>query len=421
MGYLVPPDYLTKASREFVTKLRRTPVLVDNGKFDEVNLISTRLASEAAGVHTGRASRPQLDALLRRVESETSLVTGMSLDEQLSLGPTGVVGAEIPTASVLLRLHLDSYVDGAARARLGRSNATVARAAALDVSSHTELSSGAVTYYPVASAFDHDSAVAAGRAFAREDLSAVAMGFGAYMADDAFTDEERINGRTVKFPVGLPRRYLRTQLVALGFWQGWLEVRDSPPAHFHFLGLGAPIMLALTALATQSTEHLSFDATSPIKDAVAGTIYLDRPAPLKSRTRSLVRRILDSDNYHWDCPCPFCKAFLQEHAFDPAGASAWRARNPNRELTAADLAATSPLGKSMLLFSEPKGGTLRKDVDRARIGHNHWILQRLCRSIERAQSSGTLRELVTSQAENYAIAAESSRYSRAVQTALDLT
>ena len=44
-------------------------------------------------------------------------------------------------------------------------------------------------------------------------------------------------------------------------------------------------------LAAWGTKDLSYDATSPIKDAVEGSLYVSKPAYLKIRIRSIAWRL----------------------------------------------------------------------------------------------------------------------------------
>ena len=104
-------------------------------------------------------------------------------------------------------------------------------------------------YLPVASAQDYDSAYDAGREFAAAGLTAAALGFGAFMNDDTTTRQIKIRGRTRRVDPAMPTRYLGTALVARGFWDGWHAERNDAPERFHFLGLGAPIMIAITTCA----------------------------------------------------------------------------------------------------------------------------------------------------------------------------
>jgi hypothetical protein len=77
-----------------------------------------------------------------------------------------------------------------------------------------------IDYLPVASALDYDTAFQAGRLFGPSGVSGVAMGLGAFMADDSLSDTVVLRGRAHRLRRRLPMRYLRTALVARGFWDG---------------------------------------------------------------------------------------------------------------------------------------------------------------------------------------------------------
>jgi len=274
----------------------------------------------------------------------------------------------------------------------------------------------------VATAHDYDTAFDAGRAFAGAGLTAAAMGFGAYMADDTYTTTYKIAGRRHSLSRRLPQRYLRTILVARGFWDGWAaQTGGDAPAAFHFLGLGAPIMLGLVCLVAHRTDQITFDATSPIRDAVEGTLYTDEPAPLKTRTRRIAALMVDQPAYRWPCRCPFCTAYLSLHPFDRSAATQWRTNNPGRPITASDLAGSAPLAAALPLLAEPAGGTARKELDNARIGHNHWVLQRICtdirnHSIPSADLTARLDEVVS----NYEATTNADSFASAVRAAFTL-
>ena len=189
-------------------------------------------------------------------------------------------------------------------------------------------------YYPVASAVSFNTAVDAGREFAKAGIRNISMGFGAYMADNNFIDHIIVGRRRLDLGSNLPARYIRTVAVAKGFWQGYEEL-GKPPIRFHFLGLGAPIMLPLIALNSHRTPELSFDATSPIKDATrGGTLYVEKPAPLKVRIRKVAYRIAKNEDAMWDCPCPFCVEFIKQHPFNYQLGRQWFLKNtPNEVVT----------------------------------------------------------------------------------------
>ncbi len=278
----------------------------------------------------------------------------------------------------------------------------------------------AENYYPVASAVSYNTAFDAGREFAQVGIEAVSMGFGAYMADANFADHMTIGRRRIDFETRLPFRYIRTIAVAHGFWAGYREVRDTAPTRFHFLGLGAPVMIPPVVLATQDTNELSFDATSPIKDATqGGTLYVDKPALLKIRTRKVAHRLAREKTHRWKCPCPFCRALVKDHPFDYEAGHRWFAQTRRPEVGARDLRPGGELFSAYPLLSEPASGPLRALVNYTRIGHNHWILERTLVSLERASRRDGLETRAKNMIHSYQ-RNTSPPFARALQTALDL-
>ena len=450
-GFLAPPMYLTAATRRFATSGRgKRPLLVDNGRFDDIAAIAGRHAPAIKVVlkralpaaqqrgNTGRKVTGPEEAALKKltaaVVSECQATPpALTLNEQLMLDPTGLVGFEDISAATLLRAGLDLDLIAAGRRRLREWNTRVARRALQDVSDNRGpdqllLAAGqgapspdATRYYPVLSALDYDTAFDAGRLLTHHGLSFAAIGFGAFMADDAYTSRYKQRGHWVNLPHPMPQRYLRTALVARGFFEGARAGGDSTLQAFHFLGLGAPIMLGLAALAAHPTAQLSFDATSPIRDATQGTMYFLEPAPLSIRTRRMAANLLDRAGYRWPCRCPFCSAYLTAHPFDLPSARRWRLENPARPVTATDLRAAAPLGRALPLLAEPAGGAARREIDLARIGHNHWSLQRLIAAINRhAATREALLEWVASQVDAYAHTTNSPSFARAIRQALAL-
>ena len=286
-GYLVPPSALTKTLQKSIESLAKmdVPLIVDNGLFDDITRISNQFASRVSGAKADLAaeesrlrrtpvwrdlkksiSRERLE-LASLLAEEAQSAEGMDLVSQLALATHGVIGAEDIAAALWLRAGLDSPSMPITRQELRRRNQAVAKDASKIINGLPR--KARPRYLPVASALDYNTAFDAGRTFAHAGLRGGAMGFGAFMADNSFTDRIVLNRRTHLLSRALPMRYLRTALVARGFWDGWRDATGQAPRQFHFLGLGAPIMIPLVALAAQrGTQVLTFDATSPIRDAV---------------------------------------------------------------------------------------------------------------------------------------------------------
>jgi hypothetical protein len=420
-GWLAAPENTTRATRAFATDVtrRRKTVIADNGNFARIGEINARFEVE------GRALRAELDrledrlgertavrddlpaALRRRYDALAATAAAAALDASPEAGallaaqrdmPASLrVGAEDLRAAVLLSLNVEPHLIDWPRRRWRAFNRRVALQA-----THLLAENPAVTssYYPVASALDWASALDAGREFAAAGLRRAAMGFGAFMADDHGTDFVRIGRRTVRFTSRLPQRYVRTAVVARGFFDGYREVAGAPPDAFHFLGLGTPIMVAVVAVAADGVPLVTFDAMSPIKDAVTGTLYAARPTYLKLRARVIGGRIAAGTRRPWSCPCPFCRDFARRHPPDLAAARAWGATHPDPP-RAADLRPGGALFDALLLLGEPSGGPLRREVTAARVGHNHWVLNQICADLRRHAGADRLREGVSATVDAY--------------------
>jgi hypothetical protein len=401
-GYLLPGN-ASRSIRETARQLTAegVEVVADNGYFDDIARVVGQHADVADALHRrvgeqarvlGRDVRRgelapslrdayrELAAAVREAAESVTADRNGTLPGQQAAGPTRLIGMEDITMAAWLALDIEpAYLE--ARRDMYRSlNRSVARRAGREIA---ELDRSARSgYYPVASALDYNSALDAGMVFAEAGLERVAMGFGAYMADDHFSDHVVVGRRRLDLGARLPMRYLRTALVARGFWTGYKAVAGRPPRAFHFLGLGAPIVLGLVALCAHGTPLLTFDATSPVKDAVEGTLYVSRPAPLKIRTRRLALQLASGERREWACPCPFCGAFAEAHPFDLDAASDWFADHPGVEPSSDDLRPGGALFEALPLMSEPAPGPLRTAVSATRVGHNHWALRRLTDALD---------------------------------------
>jgi hypothetical protein len=407
-AYLLAPNRASGAELALAGNVRkgRYQLYADNGNFALIGQIVKRYAGDAAALlqavrteekklrHSARpgelskaltariaelAAKARNDADKNREKSEAALKK-----MQLAIRPTRMIGVEDTTMALWLALNLEPEYLPYTRSDYRKINEAVARRAAAERKTlPAELTKAC---YPVASALSYDTAYDAGQAFAEQGLERVSMGFGAYMADDHYTDHVIIRERLVELQDLMPNRYLRTALVARGFWDGYRKKAGRPPEAFHFLGLGAPIMVGLVALSSWGTTELTFDATSPIKDAVEGTLYVSKPAYLKIRTQKSALRLASGKGKTWDCPCPFCRDFVRKHPFDYEKGSAWYKEKP-AEAKAADLAPGGALYGAYPLLSEPKGGELRKAVTFTRMGHNHWVLQDIMAELKKNATS----------------------------------
>lgn len=440
-GYLLAPSNATPAIRARALELRvdKYGIVADNGNFveigrvastfrtraqvlfDEINVIELRLKRCVRPNDVPTSLRTRFRGLARDVQREVGRVIharGNPLPRQLEVRPTHVIGAEDITIAVWLALNFEQAYAGIPRGTFRALNDAVATRAATERAA-VEVSKA--RYLPVVSALSYNTALDAGRSFARAGHMSAAMGFGAYMADDHYSDYLDIGARRIVLPVAMPNRYIRTIAVARGFWTGYSGEAGRSPEAFHFLGLGAPIMVALAALCAWGTNALTFDAMSPIMDAVEGTLYTSKPAYLKLRTRSIAFRFATTPGAVWDCPCRTCAQFQQEFPFDYGEGRAWHNRTKAKEVAATDLRPGGTLFQAYPLLSEPTAGPLRRRVSEVRMGHNHWVLNSIMAALGRhSRTKQDLSTFVRGVTGAYGRATSSPRFRDAIDFAYRL-
>lgn len=433
-GYLAPPNALTSSTRVFAAM--RPPasdvLVLDNGLFDDIGRISSALAGEMRPVTSrlqatqnrlghplrpgdvGASDRAEVAELARRAKVMADAVVARA-DEPLigEIHPTALIGPEDATLAAWLRLGIDHPHLAIDRRSLRRANRAVARRVA-----DWGVRPG-VAVMAVASALDYDTAFDAGQEFAEAGLASAAMGFGAYMADRTSRDTMKVKGKWRRLDASSPQRYLRTAAVARGFFDGWQSRSNTPPAWFHFLGLGLPIMVGIAALAAYPTARITFDATSPIKDVYEGALYTSRPSYLKISTVGAARRLASDPRQRWRCPCRFCGAFVEEYPFDYDGGAAWWSSTGPGSVRPSDLLPSGPLYGLYPLLAHPSGGPRGRAVDVARTGHNHWALEQITRELRiQATSLARLAHHLEFIVDAYEASAASTELARTVQLSL---
>lgn len=423
-GYLVSPAGVTGTTRKLAERLveEGQKVFVDNGNFSLIGDLAAKYKVKAEAVcrriyeHENQLGRKPLRAEVDEasIDAATKLAMEVQADikcsadsdpdiwqRQGSIKATRFIGCEDITMAVWLALNLEPEFLNITRDTYRSMNCGVAeRAAAQTAVLPPETASN---YYPVASAVSYDTAYDAGLEFAAAGIKHAAMGFGAYTADDNYCDVVCIQNKVRVLPCSMPNRYIRTALVARGFWDGYRSIGGQSPEAFHFLGLGMPVMMAIAALAARDTKWVTFDATSPIRDAVEGTLYVSKPAYLKIRIRNAALRLANDASARWDCGCPFCAQFMKRYPFDYChGFKQWR-NSGKVKVDNQDLNPGGLLYQSYPLFSEPDRGRFRTDVNFARMGHNHWVLAGMTKGLTAAAArQGGLEEFVNKVVRDYA-------------------
>lgn len=450
-GFLLSVAYDTKSILKIAHELRTTQkfkLFADNGNFTLVSQICKKYAAKSKLLltkvqkiekrnghylrvgETPSELRLQYQKLASAIEKDAAKLCGTGDSEiagQLAMNPSHLIGVEDITIASWLALNLELSYTGLALSAFSKKNKRVCQLARRRIPTLDERLQP--HYYPVASAVSYDTAFDAGKIFGAAGFQCVSMGFGAYMSDDNYNDHVIIKRKIIELGMSVPNRYTRTVLAARGFWDGYLKASNTVPEAFHFLGLGAPIMMALVSLCAWGTKELTFDATSPIKDAVTGTLYFSRPSYLKSRTRDIALRLARSDLKSWHCGCPFCREFNNTYPIRYSEGHAWYksairdgAETQRLEVGATDLAPGGRLYNAYPILSEPMSGARRRDVDFARMNHNHWILTQITKELTKHSTSySTLKKFVTQVVTSYCETTKSEHFAKAIQVGLELS
>ncbi len=253
----------------------------------------------------------------------------------------------------------------------------------------------------VASAVDYNTAFDAGRELGAAGAQDLAIGTGAYMIDNHYTDHYKTGRRTIVLERSAARRYLRTVLTAKGLIEGYKEKRGAYPRSLHFLGLGTPVMMVMTAWIARDLQEVTYDATSPIKDAVEGTLYVKEPSYIKLRTDKLAEFYMQNPQESWTCDCPYCRKYLDIYEMDYARAADWFAKNPDKTNLKRDDLREGALADALPLFAMPRGGAFARDIADWRTGHNHAMLMRIMEELRAWRDEGVMEEKIAAKLDLY--------------------
>ena len=425
-GYLLSVHRFTPQMIEFCLKLGRDHnelIFADSGLFEKIRLtvehfnplaeqlLAKIISKENRLGHTLRPNevtteiRSEYQHFARRILShivniEEQIDSKEILKQQQRINPSRFICREDILLASLIGLGVEpEYVSMPKRFYSERNSRS-----AIFYKNTKELKFGSFhgIPYAVASAVDYDSAFEAGKKMARVKATHVAIGVGAYMLDDNSVDYFKRKRKIETLNKRIPRRYLRTTLVVKGLIDGYKEVANKHPLGLHLLGLGAPILILLISLITSKIRTVSFDATSPIKDAVVGTIYFNRPADKKVRARVLAKIFCQDPTKKWWCKCKYCKHYLMKYPFNTRKAADWyNSSGRPKEIMATDLRGETDLSLALPLFGEPIGGQKRKDINDWRIGHNHMILETLFKELNKKSSTRELLPHVKDRVQKY--------------------
>jgi hypothetical protein len=425
-GYLISIRYYTRKKIEFALTLGRQHhelIFADSGLFTEIGLIIQKYQSKSSilskrlvsvekklGHYVTPGDTPKklrnqyrklAGTIIREVQTrEESIDPREILMQQQRIRPDRFICHEDMVMATLMGLNIEpEYIDQKPSYYTNR----VKRASVFykkTKSGKYGLFSGQP--YAVATSLDYNTAYNAGHLMSKEGATHIAMGLGSSMSDRNYIDYFVKGNDVNKLSASIPRKYLRTTLIIQGFLAGYAKYQNKKPRALHFLGLGAPIMILLAAVASAKIKDVSFDATSPIKDAYEGVIYFSNPAYKNVRARKLAHLLCQKPTGKWWCHCKYCKFYTRKYPFDMSRAAKWFEDNSRpKEITADHLHGETKLAKALPMLSEPAGGAKRKEINDWRIGHNHLVIQGLIDQINSKQNFHQLLRFVADEIGKY--------------------
>ena len=297
------------------------------------------------------------------------------LDQQIAMNATHIIAQEDFGGGSMMALNLERETTGWPIAALERRNR---RSLRLFERVADDPRCRDLNVYAVLSALDYNTARAAGRLAARFGVTHVALGIAGITRDHTAVDFYVLGRSSYKLDCPVPRRYARLAQIARGVADGYREAGARLEA-FHALGLGAATMFPILPAAFDAETYLTIDATSPIHDAVRDRVFYD-PERNGDRLSQLhiVRQIVRGEDWHFDCP--FCQAFRDEHGHDVNGVRAWWEQNGQPKIEWDHLRADGPLVQFIPMFTKLEG-TAASEATRARVAHNHWVLDRVTEQV----------------------------------------
>lgn len=423
--YLLSVDYL-KAYKNLAKEVRNEDRILcaDNGNVDLIVKAINENSDKAASLHNdrekeestlGHDARPgelstnltaRYQALANEIFDSFKAIPGIQhiknvLNSQSEMSPTYIVGMEELSIVTLTGLNIERQYTQFPLSWY-KSSTEKALQLALDTKAN-KFGPKPGEVFAGLHAMDFDSAYQVGKLTAEAGIESIASGLVSAMKDRSYTDYRIVNGNLINLSRNVPRPYIRTMEIISGMHLGYAE-HSNRQLRFHALGVGTPILLTMIGLFSRNSGFTSVDSTAPIKDAHGSRIirlYVDSPAPRKLSTHKILEYWLSQD-LGWTCQCPYCRGFNQRFPYDLNKARKWWKSEGERKLVKEDVRSGSPLAEFMPLMCYSKEKDIRRQAGLARIGHNHWLLKRMEKTIqEKSNDPRSMHAWVRSQMETY--------------------
>ncbi len=421
-AYLLSETYQTASAVERAAMVRRKRNLLvsDNGNFTRMKQIAKKYQDQGQQLldeskteleKYGSVSTQIRDARKRLMDEIATAcrkeIQDLNIDEitakQVAIRPHYMIGMEDFTIPVMMLCNLmDPVFNPACHEVLSFQKRTleVYQKQRQGKFGNVEDLKG-IAKFMVIHAYDYASAYQAAINCKGYEKDGIAISYGAPMKSKQWITQLELKDCTEYFDEKLPESYFVAQAITLGVLNG--HPTDIP---YHILGLGSPILVALTGYQLRHSRAVSIDSTAPFKDAYAGTIYGRRNAFLKMDMYHVAAWTLVNDKTY-SSVSPFFRMFNEKYPAD------WKhLRNhfnikPSTDITELVKrlkAAPLMLEKHAPFFAKARSGddNMMNMLRIARSGHNFWVLQSICRNInKRKDDPEDLRSWIELQIKRY--------------------
>jgi hypothetical protein len=401
-GYLLSCQYATPSALRLANAvLEKSKLLIsDNGNFSRMKKIAAPFQSRCIGLEasarkqlarTGRISKKtqnQHRKLLKEVialcdKDRTKTDWRSVVTKQLSYSPGLLIGLEDITIPTVHLAGLLSEVFGIKTKDLSRFMRSNTKSFLEGKNIQKQLVEKVRPSYLVIHAWDFDSGKLATRLSNKTRPWGFAISFGAAMASRRWVSSTMLGRRIVKYDKPIPEQYVLAHSTTLGVLAG--RIGRLP---VHILGVGSPILIALTCYLLRKQRFISFDSTAPYKDASIGTIYGDQSALLKMDMYKVAAySVVSGIPFSSKAKC--FKSFEVKYPADWSGLTRMlgiTSANSVKQV-AVKLAANDKLVRKYIpFFAKVRNDAFSKDLILARSGHNLKVLQDICSTASRLKA-----------------------------------
>ena len=440
-GYLLSEHYTTKSSIERAkwVRSRRNLLISDNGNWTRMCAIAREFSDEGDDIlnqakdelkKQGEVAEKTLADradLIQRITQKCDEVRGeldfeKIIGKQLLIRPHYMIGLEDFSIPVMMMCGmLDDTFSPDAESIVAYQKKTAelySQQYEGELGFEKQLKESAK--FLVLHSYNYDSSYLGGEQIKDVSKDGIAISYGAPMRSRRYITRIKLGDKWMNFEEKLPEAYIIAQAITLGAMNA---LKDDTP--IHILGVGSPILIALTGYLTRQSKAVSIDSSAPFQDAYDGKIYGNRHAFLKMDMYKVAAYALINDQ-PYESKTPFFQDF--EKVYPSNWADLRKTMSITKDTSVKELAKELKSRQDLVeqyipFFTKMRGGKekLIQDLRIARSGHNYWVLKEICEHIkDRRDDEQKLFDWTQMQVERYKKIG-SSKWGKAVEKAFELS